>query len=306
MSGRVYSGHFPLVTESSMLTLLGGSGFIGTAIRRELDACGLPYQSISRAEVDYTNRSHLREYLRSVQPRFLINSAGFTGRPNVDACERARAECLFGNAVLPGLIREVCEELQLPWGHISSGCIYEGTKPDGSGFTEVDEPNFCFRSNRSSFYSGTKALGEEVLQGAEQCFVWRLRIPFGAEDSERNYLSKLMRYERLLDARNSLSQVQEFAASCISGWQREIPFGIYNLTNPGSISTREVTEMMTASGGISKQFKFFPNDDEFYQQAATAPRSNCILDSSKATAAGIGMSPIREALEKTLRKWTGM
>ena len=33
---------------------------------------------------------------------------------------------LQGNAVLPGIIREVCEDLKIPWGHVSSGCIYSG------------------------------------------------------------------------------------------------------------------------------------------------------------------------------------
>ena len=58
----------------------------------------------------------------------MINAAGFTGRPNVGACETAKYECLQGNAVLPGIIREVCEDLKIQWGHVSSGCIYSGTR----------------------------------------------------------------------------------------------------------------------------------------------------------------------------------
>jgi dTDP-4-dehydrorhamnose reductase len=85
--------------------------------------------------------------------------------PNVDACESAKYESLHGNAVLPGIIREVCEDLKIPWGHVSSGCIYSGRRADGEGWTEDDEPNFSFRSPPCSFYSGTKALGEEVLRG---------------------------------------------------------------------------------------------------------------------------------------------
>ena len=44
-----------------------------------------------------------KRFLRSKKPRFLINAAGYTGKPNVDACELAKADCLDGNAVLPGL-----------------------------------------------------------------------------------------------------------------------------------------------------------------------------------------------------------
>ena len=50
--------------------------------------------------------------------------------------------------------------------------------------TEDDDPNFSFRSPPCSFYSGSKALGEEVLEGAENCYIWRLRIPFNQERSQ--------------------------------------------------------------------------------------------------------------------------
>jgi dTDP-4-dehydrorhamnose reductase len=79
---------------------------------------------LSRKEVDYSNTGKLASYLKDIKPTFTINAAGYTGKPNVDACELAKAECLSGNAVLPGIIREVCEDLNIPWGHVSSGCIY--------------------------------------------------------------------------------------------------------------------------------------------------------------------------------------
>ena len=106
---------------------------------------------------------------------------------------------------VPGVIRQACEHCDLPWGHVSSGCIYTGARADGRGFTEEDMPNFCFRTNNCSFYSGCKALGEECLAGSEKTYSWRLRIPFNEVDSSRNYLSKLMLYDRLLQATNSIS-----------------------------------------------------------------------------------------------------
>ncbi|MCX7888004.1 MAG: dTDP-4-dehydrorhamnose reductase, partial [Verrucomicrobiae bacterium] len=87
-----------------------------------------------------------------------------------------------------------------------------------------------------SFYSGCKALGEEVLAGAPQCYIWRPRLPFNEVDNPRNFLSKLMRYEKLLDVRNSISQLDEFVRACLECWQRRVAFGIYNMTTPGSIT----------------------------------------------------------------------
>ena len=119
-----------------MILLLGGTGYVGGAVQKNLIARGLPFVVASRSSNDYSRRDELVKLLRDIKPEFLINAAGYTGRPNVDACEIHRTECLAGNAVLPGVIRDACELTGTPWGHVSSGCIFTGAKPDGSGFTE--------------------------------------------------------------------------------------------------------------------------------------------------------------------------
>ncbi len=286
-----------------MIFLLGGSGYVGTAYQALLQRKNIPFRNLRRADVDYSDTKVLTELLRREKPSFLINAAGYTGKPNVDACELHKAECLFGNAVLPGRIAEACAAAGVPWGHVSSGCIYTGARPDGSGFTEEDTPNFSFRTNNCSFYSGTKALGEEVLAGRPDIYIWRLRIPFDHVDSPRNYLTKLMRYQRLLEATNSISQLEEFVAATFACWEKRVPFGIYNVTNPGQVTTREVVDLIRKSGVCTKEFSFFTDESEFMATAAKTPRSNCVMDSSKLARAGIQMTDVREAIERALRAW---
>ena len=286
-----------------MVFLLGGSGYVGTAYRRFFDARGIPHRSVARAELDYARPRVLAAALRDAGASFLVNAAGYTGRPNVDACEDHKADTLDGNAVLPGRVREACEQAGVPWGHVSSGCIFNGARSDGSGFIEEDEPNFTFRRPPCSWYSGCKALGEEILAGAPECFAWRLRIPFNGEDGPRNYLSKLMRYERLLDATNSLSQLEEFVAATWALWEHRAPFGTYNVTNPGAITAREVVALIEKAGVCRKAWSFFSDEREFMRVAARTPRSNCVLDSSRLARAGILLTPVAEAVERSLREW---
>lgn len=286
-----------------MIYLLGGSGYVGQAYQTLLTQKGIPFRNLKRAELDYTDVATLTAALRSDQPEFLINAAGYTGKPNVDACEQDKAECLFGNAVLPGRIAEACADVGTPWGHVSSGCIFTGARPDGTGFTEEDAPNFSFRTDNCSFYSGTKALGEETLAGVDDVYIWRLRIPFDHRDGPRNYLTKLIRYQRLLEAENSISQLHEFVAATFACWEKHIPFGTYNVTNPGHVTTREVVAHIKASGVCTKEFDFFDDEDEFMQIAAKTPRSNCVMDSGKLVAAGIEMTEVHEAIRRDLSKW---
>ena len=287
-----------------MIVLLGGSGYVGTAFREALEADGREVLALSRAETDYSDLSVLTALLKERKPEFLINAAGYSGKPNVDACEDHKADCLDGNAVLPGTIRAACEATGTRWGHVSSGCIYTDARDDGSGFREDDPPNFCFRTDNCSFYSGTKALGEEVLEGAEGCYVWRLRIPFNHIDGKRNYLTKLLRYQTLLEATNSLSHLGQFVRAGIECFEKRVPFGIYNLTNTGSVTTREVVAMIEESGVAGeKQFQFFESEEQFMQIAAKTPRSNCVMDNSKALAAGLSLSSVEDAIRDSLANW---
>ena len=286
-----------------MIYLLGGSGYVGQAYQALLTRKGIPFRNLKRSEVDYTNAAVLTAALRADRPEFLINAAGYTGKPNVDACELHKADCLFGNAVLPGRIAEACGAAGVPWGHVSSGCIYSGARADGTGFREDDPPNFTFRTNHCSFYSGTKALGEEVLADRTDVYVWRLRIPFDHVDNPRNYLTKLIRYSRLLEATNSISELAEFVASTFACWEKRVPFGVYNVTNPGEVTTREVVDLIRKSGVSRKDFSFFASEEEFMQVAAKTPRSNCVLDASKLAAAGIRLTEVHEAVARDLGRW---
>jgi len=303
-----------------MIILLGATGYVGGAFRALLESRGIAYQAFSGHDVVYGGKELFADCLKSLSVSFVINCSGYTGKPNVDACELDKSNCLNGNAVLPGLVREVCSSLGIGWGHVSSGCIFGGERPGGGGWREDDAPNFCFRSPPCSFYSGTKALGEEVLGWREESgdegewaawrhesiaegYVWRLRIPFNEVDGHRNYLTKLQQYDRLLEARNSLSQLNDFVSACWQCYERRIPFGIYNVTNSGSVRTSDVVSMIKRLGVSDKVFDFFENEDDFMLKAAKTPRSNCVLDTSKLEAAGVRMRPVEEALEWSLKNW---
>lgn len=297
---------------SRRVLLLGGSGYVGNAFQAYLRARGISFRNVSRKEVDYSDRKTLQTLLRQEKPDFLINAAGYTGKPNVDACEFHKAETVDGNVVLPGVIREACEGESVPWGHVSSGCIFSGRHESGRGFDEVDEPNFSFRRGCCSFYSGTKALGEEILEGAENCYIWRLRIPFDSTVNPRNYLVKVMAYARLLEAENSISHLGEYVRACFELWEKGAEPGIYNVTQPGAITTSQVVDWIREEGERRKgagevnpfpeEFEFFASEEEFMRAAANTPRSNCVLETDKIQKTGIALTPVEEIVREALRE----
>jgi dTDP-4-dehydrorhamnose reductase len=312
-----------------MILLLGASGYIGEAFARELQRRGRSFTPVARNEVDYTRFDALLNMLRTRKPELVISAAGYTGKPNVDACELAKADTLAGNTLLPQTVAHACAAAGIPWGHVSSGCIYSGAKVAENGqtraekdltqpelralvdknpsaihgFMETDEPNFSFRDGPCSFYSGTKALAEEAIAGVGQSYLWRLRIPFDEIDNGRNYLSKVQRYAKVYDNVNSISHRADFVKACLDLWERRAPFGIYNVTNPGFITTRQVIEAIQKILKPARRFEFWASDEEFYHSGAKAPRSNCVLDVSKLLAAGVKIRGVDEALEDSLKNW---
>lgn len=287
-----------------MIALLGSTGYVGSAYVRYFQQLGIPYVCLDDYRISYGDAMSLARKIKGFNATFLINAAGYTGKPNVDACEDQKYQCLFGNTILPGLVQEACKEADIPWGHVSSGCIYRGKSVFGQPFVEVDPPNFTFRSTtHGSWYSGTKALAEEILTNDPNIYIWRLRIPFESSDSPRNYLSKLLTYDRLLDADNSLSQLDEFVRATYECWVRHVPFGIYNVTNPGSITAREIIALWQKKGlKRDRPFRFFTSEAEF-ALSVRAPRSNCVLSSAKLLSTGIQLTEVRDAIEQAIDRW---
>ncbi len=313
-----------------MIFLLGASGYVGGAFQRELARRGLPYRAISRAGLDYTRFHVLADALKSHRPRLVIHCGGFTGKPNVDACEIERTETILGNIVLAQTVAQACDAAGVRLGAVSSGCIYTGAKvqkQDGSwtvredlnapdlaelltsrstrirGFEDGDAPNFTFE-NGSSFYSGTKAIAEKVLLAFPSAYVWRLRMPFEERDNPRNYLSKLQTYPKLYQNWNSLSHLGDFASACVQIWESGLPGGPYTVVNPGYAGTREVVELIRKLRRPGWEPPFWRDENEFYREAARAPRSNCLLESAKLAAGGIKMRDLETALADAIRHWT--
>jgi UDP-glucose 4,6-dehydratase len=126
---------------------------------------------------------------------------------------------------------------------------------------------------------------------------------FNECDEPRNLIAKLQHYDRVYDNVNSITHLDDFVRACLDLWERQAPFGIYNVVNPGAITTRRIIEMIRQILNPARCFEFWENDEEFYRCQAKAPRSSCILDVSKLLSRGVKMRSVEEALEIALRRW---
>lgn len=253
-----------------MNILVVGQGWVGTKMVNEL---------LSRRHV-VTACSHNRvvDYLNHHKFDWVVNCAGVTGTPNVDACENDKIGTIQGNALYPIDLVRTCESFRTRFAHFSSGCIYEGTIPSVHSL-----PNFF-----GSIYSLSKGISDLYLR--EKAAVFRIRMPFTGVDEPKNYLTKVLKYAKngkLIDAgQNSLTDLDEAVRVACDLIQNNAAYGPYNLVNSGSVDMHELAEML----GVTPQWY----TAEEFKQDTVAARSNCIIPAYE------GMSPVRDALRKAI------
>ncbi len=286
--------------KKQKILLFGSSGYMGNEFLRKMDS----YRIVTAPSFkNLKTKKDIASIISFEKASHVINASGFTGKPNVDSCEDFKSECIHGNITYPLWITDVCADKKIPVAHVSSGCIYNGYDKK---YTEEDEPDFTFKQNNCSFYSGTKAEFERLAKEYDNALILRLRIPFNSVDGVRNYISKLMTYSKLLSVKNSISHTGEFVNTSYKLLLGDYPKGIYNMTNDDGIEAKEIIEMFRKyRPDISKVFddKIFFDSLEDFNQTVKAPRSNCVLDTSKLRSFGLQMSNVYDIMEKTVNKY---
>jgi len=174
--------------------------------------------------------------------------------------------------------------------HLGSGCIYRGDN-NGNGYTEDDESNL-----KGQFYARTKVLSEKSLKEFS-CLQVRIRMPIDNRPHERNLIDKLVKYQKVLDTQNSMTTVPHIlpALETLIGKRKT---GVYNFTNPGTISAAEIMQMYKEIIEPSHKFETISLDE--LDKITVGKRSNCMLNTSKLRAEGIQLPEIHEAVKECL------
>ena len=251
-----------------------GEGFVGTYIINWLVNTGdHTVWPLNQTADQYYLPGNLSAFIDEHDIDTVINTCGYTGFPNVDACETAKAACAFYNITVPLQIEEECKLTGADFIHISSGCIYTGYDKD---YTEEDEPNFGINNPDASFYSQTKHICEKFLD-LEFTNVVRIRMPVTCRMDHKNLLFKLLKYDDIIDFRNSKTDIVklcEFVEVVAKGFKP----GLYNAVHSDTLSTKEVVDILKANGLENPNWEFVP----YEELDIVANRSNCVLDNSKA------------------------
>ena len=283
--------------------LILGKGYVGSALHESMhvdDSWSVTW--LSKADKSYDDRNTFINILNESNYDVVINASGYTGRPNVDACETNIDDTWYYNVVVPGMLADVCNLFEVEFVQISSGCIYDGYE---KAFDEWDEPNFGIPCIRSSWYSKTKHAGELALLGTN-AVILRIRMPFCETTSERNVIMKLLKYNNIINQENSVTNIEDLVEFITSLIKATAFYGagnqsnILNVVNPQPIKTEDIINMLKEYDIENPKWNFI-DLDELLEKHTTTGRSNCVLSSESIEKMGFALPDTMKSLERCVR-----
>jgi len=266
----------PIFSHSvkTFLIVGGKSGWIGQKLMTIIKKKG--YNAIS-AESRLENRESIETEIKKINPDYIINTAGVTGVPNVDWCEDHKQETIRSNIIGALTIADIGFKHNIPVINVGTGCIYEYDEQhpvnSGIGFKEDEEPNFD-----GSFYSFTKIMLDKLLFNYPNVLNLRLRMPISDDLHPRNFITKISKYNKVVNIPNSMSVLSDLLPLIPEMAERNLR-GNYNFVNPGVISHNEILELYKHY--INPDFVYRNFSVEEQNQILKAKRSNNELDAAK-------------------------
>lgn len=269
------------------ILLIGKNGQLGFELQRSLATLG-EVVAVGSAECNLADAAAIRELVRSVRPRIIVNAAAYTA---VDKAEAETDLAMAVNAHAPGILGEEAARIGAWVIHYSTDYVFDG-KAD-KPYVETDTPNPL------GTYGRSKLAGEQALQAAlDRHLILRTSWVLGAHGG--NFAKTML---RLAAERTSLSVVSDQWGAPTSAilladmtaqairqahmdGEANFPFGLYHLTASGETNWCDYARFVIAAAQICGQpLKLGPADVQPISAAdypLPAPRpANSRLDTEK-------------------------
>jgi 3,5-epimerase/4-reductase len=268
------------------LLVYGSKGWIGQQFIKILINKNIEFtEGLSRTD----NENTLLDELEKIKPSHIISFIGRThgtydGQKigTIDYLEKKGklVENVRDNLFSPFLLAHYCYLLNIHYTYLGTGCIftYDEKHPFGvekDGFTEESLPNFF-----GSSYSIVKGFTDRIMKLYKNVLTLRIRMPITETLNDRNFISKIVNYEKICSIPNSMTVLPELLPYALDMLINN-KTGIYNFTNPGLISHNEILEMYKEI--VEPNFTWNNFSIEEQNKVIASERSNNFLETEQLT-----------------------
>jgi dTDP-4-dehydrorhamnose reductase len=254
----------------------GAGGQVGQALKTECEKQNIQFEGFDRASLDITDAAQVMALINDSDADAVINAAAYTA---VDRAEEDSDAAFAINEQAVGYLASACASNDLPFLHISTDFVFDGTKD--SRYVEDD---ICAPL---SVYGNSKWRGEALaLQNCAQSLILRTSWVFGGE---QNFVQTM---RRLGAERGALSVVDDqrggptaaidiaqtlLKMAAMASQSDFDQWGIYHYSGGPAVSWYEFAcEILKDNAGV--RVSSIPSSD--YPTPATRP-ANSVLDCSK-------------------------
>ena len=280
------------------ILVYGSNGWIGGQFINLLHEKNVQFfKGTSRAD----NYNDLLEEIKTIKPTHVISFIGRThGKiddkiyTTIDYLEQdgKLIENVRDNLYSPLLLAKICSELKIHYSYLGTGCIFKYDDKIGK-FTEKSEPNFF-----GSSYSIVKGFTDKFMHLYDDSVLnLRIRMPITGEKNGRNFITKIVNYEKVCSVPNSMTVLPEMFPYIIEMMKNGIT-GTINLTNPGVISHNEILTMYKEIVDPLFTWKNFSQEEQ--RKILAADRSNNFLDTTRLESLFPQIDNIQDAVRKCL------
>ena len=214
--------------------IYGAQGWIGNYFCSQLKCKIL--QPTSRAD----DPEGVAKDLDNLKPNRVLSFIGRTSGPGcstIDYLEDKLEMNLRDNLYSPIILMKLCADRNIHFTYLGTGCIFSYETPDDDEFTEDSKPNFF-----GSAYSTVKGFTDQLTKLFPNTLNVRIRMPIVSNDCSKNFISKIIRYPKILNTLNSMSVLPDLIPYLIESVQSG-RVGTIDLVNPGPIDHVTILEL---------------------------------------------------------------
>jgi dTDP-4-dehydrorhamnose reductase len=265
------------------ILLTGAGGQVGYELERSLQPLG-EVVAVGRAQMDLSDLEQVRQVVRAVRPRLIVNAAAYTA---VDRAEGESALAHRINAEAPAVMAAEARVLGAALVHFSSDYVFDGGKH--GPYVESDAPHPV------NVYGHSKLAGERAIAASGAAhLILRTSWVYGMRGN--NFLLTMLKLAR---ERNELRVVDDQHGA--PTWSRtiadttamilnqartggnawwDVNGGLYHLSCQGQTSWHGFAQAIVNAAGL--ECRVLPIGSADYPAAARRP-ANSLLDCARLT-----------------------
>jgi dTDP-4-dehydrorhamnose reductase len=275
------------------ILFFGSKGWIGQQFGYYLNKNGITYIS---TDIRADDEKAVEEEIKLYSPTHIISFIGRThggGYNTIDYLELSGKlkDNIRDNLYSPLVLSILCERHNIHYTYLGTGCIFSSDDPTTTSIDDDALPNFF-----GSSYSIVKGFTDRLQHlYSKNTLNLRIRMPIVNYEHNRNFLSKIFKYDKICSMPNSMTVLEDMFP-VIMDMMLKNTTGTFNLVNKGVITHNEILEMYKEHQEPSFTWKNFSVEEQ--NAILLSKRSNTQLSNEKLYSLYPDIPDIKTSVEK--------